>query len=320
MSARPVPSRSRSPPPARRRRRRSPPPSPRPASPTPTTVAGTRRASTGRAVLPVGDLRARSGRRAQSSSPVHGVVATASRSRARRSRSRASPGIVEGARHGEYLAMADNGFGTKANSPDFHIRAYYLRPDFKTASTAGPATVAVGGYIEFSDPDGALRRSRSEQRGDAPTRILTGGRHRPRVDPARPPRRPVGRRRVRPVDPALRRPGPPAGGAVRAARRPRRADEPASPTRRRARRRRRRHGQQQPGHRGDGDDAERALARTSILEGAVHRRRRPDVAADLRVRRRTAASGPGSPPDYRHRRSPATSSPTPRRSTATACW
>ena len=43
-------------------------------------------------------------------------------------------GIVDGRRHGEYLAMADNGFGNKANSYDFHIRAYYLTPDFKTAS------------------------------------------------------------------------------------------------------------------------------------------------------------------------------------------
>ena len=35
--------------------------------------------------------------------------------------------IVEGRQPGEYLAMPDNGFGNKANSADFLIRAYYLR-------------------------------------------------------------------------------------------------------------------------------------------------------------------------------------------------
>ena len=52
----------------------------------------------------------------------------------------------------EYLAMADNGFGNKANSPDFHIRAYYLQPAFKTAD-GGSGAVGVRDHIEFSDPD-----------------------------------------------------------------------------------------------------------------------------------------------------------------------
>jgi hypothetical protein len=60
--------------------------------------------------------------------------------------------IVDGRRPGEYLAMPDNGFGAKANSADFLIRAYYLRPDFKTAR-GGPGTVEVGDFISFSDPD-----------------------------------------------------------------------------------------------------------------------------------------------------------------------
>lgn len=60
-------------------------------------------------------------------------------------------GIVEGPRPGEYLAMTDNGFGNKANSFDFRIRAYILRPDFKTVR-GGSGAVEVGGFIEFSDP------------------------------------------------------------------------------------------------------------------------------------------------------------------------
>src|SRR4051794_27804731 len=42
-------------------------------------------------------------------------------------------GIVDGRSPGEYLAMPDNGFGNQANSRDFELRAYYIRPDFKTA-------------------------------------------------------------------------------------------------------------------------------------------------------------------------------------------
>ena len=64
--------------------------------------------------------------------------------------------IVAGRERGEYLAMPDNGFGSKANSADFLIRAYYVRPDFKTAR-AGSGAVEVdteqGEFIEFRDPD-----------------------------------------------------------------------------------------------------------------------------------------------------------------------
>ena len=60
--------------------------------------------------------------------------------------------IVDGRRSGEYLAMADNGFGTKANSRDFLIRAYFIRPHFKTAG-GGSGRVDVKGFVSFRDPD-----------------------------------------------------------------------------------------------------------------------------------------------------------------------
>ncbi len=63
--------------------------------------------------------------------------------------------IIDGHRPGEYLAMEDNGFGSKANSRDFLIRAYYLRPHFKTAD-GGSGTVTVGDFISFRDPDHKL--------------------------------------------------------------------------------------------------------------------------------------------------------------------
>jgi glycerophosphoryl diester phosphodiesterase len=63
--------------------------------------------------------------------------------------------VVAGRQRGEYLVMPDNGFGTKANSRDFLIRAYYARPDFKTAR-GGSGTVEVdteqGEFIAFRDP------------------------------------------------------------------------------------------------------------------------------------------------------------------------
>jgi glycerophosphoryl diester phosphodiesterase len=81
-------------------------------------------------------------------------------------------GIVDGRRPGEYLAMADNGFGGKANSRDFLIRAYYLRPDFKTARS-GSGGVAVTGFVQFSDPQGLIGFPIvNETTSD---RLLTGG-------------------------------------------------------------------------------------------------------------------------------------------------
>ncbi len=64
-------------------------------------------------------------------------------------------GIVDGRCPGEFLAMPDNGFGNKANSADFLIRAYYIKPDFKT-DRGGSGSVAVGDFISFRDPWGVI--------------------------------------------------------------------------------------------------------------------------------------------------------------------
>ena len=120
----------------------------------------------GRAVLPVDTLAEgpRSGAAATSgnginfplaSQPVEGFSA-----------------IIDGRRPGEILAMPDNGYGTKANSADFLIRAYYLRPDFKTAR-GGTGAVDVGRFIEFRDPYGVIGFPIVNE-GTA-DRLLTGG-------------------------------------------------------------------------------------------------------------------------------------------------
>jgi hypothetical protein len=82
--------------------------------------------------------------------------------------------IVDGRRPGEYLAMPDNGFGAKTNSSDFLIRAYYIRPDFKTAKGGtGDVYVDLNEFIQFRDPDGLIGFPIVNQ-GTA-ERFLTGG-------------------------------------------------------------------------------------------------------------------------------------------------
>jgi hypothetical protein len=80
--------------------------------------------------------------------------------------------IIDGRQPGEVLAMPDNGFGGKANSVDFLIRAYYLRPDFKTAE-GGSGDIEVGDFISFRDPDHLIGFPIVNE--DSSSRLLTGG-------------------------------------------------------------------------------------------------------------------------------------------------
>jgi hypothetical protein len=49
---------------------------------------------------------------------------------------------------GSYVVMSDNGFGAKANSPDFELRVHRIVPDFATGVTS-----VVSGGFGLSDPD-----------------------------------------------------------------------------------------------------------------------------------------------------------------------
>ncbi len=99
--------------------------------------------------------------------------------------------MVAGRRHGEYLAMPDNGFGNKANSVDFLIRAYYVTPHFKTArGGSGGVDVDLKHYIEFRDPHHRIGFPIvNEATSD---RLLTGSDIDPESIAARPRRRPSG--------------------------------------------------------------------------------------------------------------------------------
>jgi glycerophosphoryl diester phosphodiesterase len=80
--------------------------------------------------------------------------------------------IIDGRRPGELLAMPDNGYGAKANSRDFLIRAYYIRPDFKTRR-GGTGNVDVGRFIQFRDPNSVIGFPIVNE--GTTDRLLTGG-------------------------------------------------------------------------------------------------------------------------------------------------
>ncbi len=68
---------------------------------------------------------------------------------------------------GTFWAMPDNGFGTKANSPDFLLRLYRIRPSWETAE-GGEGGIEVGRYISLRDPQRKIpsRSSTGQRPGD----------------------------------------------------------------------------------------------------------------------------------------------------------
>jgi hypothetical protein len=69
---------------------------------------------------------------------------------------------------GEFLAMPDNGYGSKDNSGDFLLRVYRLQPEFKTAK-GGSGAVEVLGFTQLRDPDQRIPFPLHR-----PDRLLTG--------------------------------------------------------------------------------------------------------------------------------------------------
>jgi len=78
--------------------------------------------------------------------------------------------VIRTSNTGEYWAMPDNGYGSKASSPDFNLRAYRITPDFKTA-TGGTGNWNLGTYIELADPDRKISFTLTNNTG---SRVLTG--------------------------------------------------------------------------------------------------------------------------------------------------
>ena len=63
-------------------------------------------------------------------------------------------GVVAG-KKGTYWAMPDNGFGTKANSADFLLRVYKVKPSFETAD-GGSGAIKVQRFISLRDPENRI--------------------------------------------------------------------------------------------------------------------------------------------------------------------
>lgn len=72
--------------------------------------------------------------------------------------------VLDGPAAGTYYVMADNGFGSKANSPDALLRMYAVRPDW-AGKTVRPVDFHTGAalpaftpasYLTLHDPDGKL--------------------------------------------------------------------------------------------------------------------------------------------------------------------
>lgn len=59
---------------------------------------------------------------------------------------------------GTFLALPDNGFGSKANSADYVLGFYNIAPHFKTTSdgTTNPGAIENHSFTAFSDPNGIL--------------------------------------------------------------------------------------------------------------------------------------------------------------------
>ncbi|MBE2320626.1 esterase-like activity of phytase family protein [Solirubrobacter sp. CPCC 204708] len=66
-----------------------------------------------------------------------------------------------------YLAMPDNGFGTKGNSRDFLLRVYKIFPNWSTGK------IEVNGFLSLRDPDRKIPFEIVNQK--TPERLLTGG-------------------------------------------------------------------------------------------------------------------------------------------------
>ncbi len=74
--------------------------------------------------------------------------------------------------NGDFYAMTDNGFGSKANSRSFILRLYKIRPRWKT-EWSGKGDVKVLDAISLADPDGKIPFPIVNE--NTPDRVLTGG-------------------------------------------------------------------------------------------------------------------------------------------------
>ncbi|GAO75737.1 esterase-like activity of phytase family protein [Meiothermus ruber] len=76
-----------------------------------------------------------------------------------------------GPQAGSYWVLSDNGFGSKANSPDYLLRLYLVTPRPRTAQ-GGAGTVEVNRFIQLRDPNRLVPFPILNE--NTPDRLLTG--------------------------------------------------------------------------------------------------------------------------------------------------
>ena len=105
--------------------------------------------------------------------PPSGALATPANGRTGPFAGQVIPGfsaVVEGD-NGRFYAQPDNGFGTKANSADFLLRIYVVKPQWETAD-GGPGRIDIKSFISLRDPD--HRIDFPIVNNATPDRLLTG--------------------------------------------------------------------------------------------------------------------------------------------------
>ena len=105
--------------------------------------------------------------------PPSGALASAANGRTGPFPGQVIPGFSAMIENGDgtFWAQPDNGFGTKANSADFLLRLYLVRPDWETAD-GGAGRIEVERYVSLRDPDHRVPFAiTNEQTAD---RLLTG--------------------------------------------------------------------------------------------------------------------------------------------------
>jgi glycerophosphoryl diester phosphodiesterase len=105
--------------------------------------------------------------------PDSGALATSANGRTGPFPGQVIPGF-SGAVHnrdGTYWAMPDNGFGSKANSADFLLRIYRVKPRWERAA-GGPGEIRIKRYLSLRDPGRKVPFRIVHE--DTENRLLTG--------------------------------------------------------------------------------------------------------------------------------------------------
>ncbi len=79
---------------------------------------------------------------------------------------------VQVADDSSFWFLSDNGFGSKANSPDYLLRIYRVDPSFQGAEVGGDGSVNVLDFVQLSDPDKKVPFEIINE--NTPDRLLTG--------------------------------------------------------------------------------------------------------------------------------------------------